>query len=116
MEHHHPTRFFEERLEIGVQELRCAQALTCVNEGRNHVGFHRAGAEEGDVDRDVVEAAYIEFADELSLPWRLNLEAAERAALGDHLVHLLVVERLECVDVGGAARGALELLERVRHR
>ncbi len=116
VEHHHPAGVAQHRFEVGVRVAHLGPAVPRLQEGRDHVGFHRTGAEQRDVDDDVEEGAGTELADEFPLPWRLDLEAAQGVAVGDDVVDLRIVERGERVDVGAVIFDADDLFEGVRHR
>ncbi len=68
----------EDRLEVGVQEVGVLPALPCLEERPHHVALDRPGPEQRDVDDEVLEGLRRELADQLALPRRLDLEAAER--------------------------------------
>ena len=55
------------RIEVGVQVLRFGPSVPGTQEGADHVGLHRAGTEERDVDDEVVERLGGELADQLTL-------------------------------------------------
>ena len=86
-------------------------------ERADHVGLHRSGTEERDVDDEVVERLGGELADQLTLTRRLDLEAAEGVRRPDEVVGGGVVER-DGVEVGTCVVTVdpADLVERVRHR
>ena len=98
----------EDRSQVVVDVDRVIPALSGAQEGRDHVGLHRAGTEERDVDDDVVEVVGCELADELALPGRLDLETAERARGLDEGVRRRVVEG-DGIEVDAFAVDALDL-------
>ncbi len=67
MEDDDTLRLGQDRAQIVMDVHRIGPALTCFEEGRDHVGLHRSGSEEGDVDDDVVEGRRGELANEFAL-------------------------------------------------
>ncbi len=105
-----------------MEVLGLGPALPGPQERRDHVALDRAGPEQRDVGDEVAEGLRRELADQLALPRRLDLEAAEGAGRLDQLERLGVVERhlglVVEVDerVVGRAVDPADLLDRVRHR
>ena len=108
----------ERRDQARVQEAALAPAVPAVEERRDHVGLDRAGAEQRDVDDEVVEPARPELADELALARALDLEHAQGAGGADQLVGGgVVVRHLRLVvEVDLLARDPRHLGDGVRHR
>ena len=67
VEDHDAVGGAQHRLEVGVQVLRLGPAMPGTQERADHVGLHRAGTEERDVDDEVVERLGGELADQLTL-------------------------------------------------
>ena len=68
MEHHHATGLGQHRLQRRMQVGRPLPSLPGEEERGHHVGLHRTGPEEGDVDDDVGEVDRAELAQQLALP------------------------------------------------
>ena len=100
MEDHHPVGRLQYRRQARMQVTRGRPTLPGVQEGHHHVGLHRAGPEQRDVDDDVVEVLGPELADQLTLAGRLDLEAAKGLGVGDHVVDPRVAEGGQRVHVG----------------
>ena len=77
------------------------EAVAVFQVGLDHVGFHGSGAEEGDVDDEVVEFSGGELADEFALSRGFDLEAAQGVGGADELEGGFVVERDQC-EVDGS--------------
>ncbi len=105
----------ERGAQVVVQVDRRVPALPRAQERRDHVGLHRPGAEQRDVGDEVVEGLGRELADELALPRRLDLEAAQGVRGAHERVGRVVVERHR-VEVDDLAVDPLDLGEGVRHR
>ncbi|CAB4929521.1 unannotated protein [freshwater metagenome] len=67
MEYNDPECLSECGPQIIVDVDRIIPALSSPKKWCDHVGFDRAGPEERDVDNDVVERIWSEFADEFTL-------------------------------------------------
>ena len=93
VEHHHPAGLAQHRFQPGVQVGRLVPLLPGPQERGDHVGLHRPGPEQRDVDDQVVEGLWTELADQFALPGRLDLEAAEGVRGADHPEGGFVVER-----------------------
>lgn len=115
VEDDHPVRLAQRPFQIGVRVAHGGPAVPGLDERPHHVGGDRSGAEQRDVDHQVVEAGRLEPADQVALARRLDLEAAQRLGAPDHPVRLRVV-RLHGVQVHGLSRGPSDLRDRVRHR
>ena len=115
VEDHHAVGLLERGAQVVVQVDRCVPPLPCAQERRDHVGLHRPGPEQRDVGDEVVEGLGRELADELALPGRLDLEAAQGVRGAHQRVGRLVVERHR-VEVDDLAVDALDLGEGVGHR
>lgn len=104
--------------QTGVEVLRLAPALPRVQERADHVRLHRPRTEQRDVDDEVGEAVGGELADQLALPGRLDLEAAQGAGRLHQRVGVGVVQGhlLPVVEVDPDPVHALDLVDRVRHR
>ena len=116
VEDHDAAGLGERRDEVGVQIAGVSPAVAGAEERHHHVGLHRPGPEQADVDDDVVELGRPELAHQLALARRLDLETAEGLGAADHVVDGRVVEGGEGVQVDALAGGALDLVDRVRHR
>ncbi len=118
VEDHDPVGLLEDRAEVLVQVARPRPALLGVEVRGDHVALDRAGPEQGDVGDDVLEGLQPRLADQLPLPGRLDLEAAEGLGLADHGEGRRVVERHLglVVDVDLDPVDAFDQVERVRHR
>jgi len=77
VEDHHAPGLAQRVLERRVRVLRLRPALPGAQERVDHVGLHRPGPEQRDVDDQVAERLGGELADQLALAGRLDLEAAE---------------------------------------
>ncbi len=101
--------------ERGVQVHRPLHAGPSAQERRDHVGLHRAGTEQRDVDDQVLPPLGLELLQQLPLARRLDLEAPERVRGADQLERRRIVER-DAVEVDLLALGAGDLVEAVAHR
>ena len=67
VEDDHAVGLGKDRTQVIVDIDGVIPALAGTQEGRDHVGLHRSGPEERDIDDDVVEILRCELADELTL-------------------------------------------------
>ena len=104
MEHGDPVRFLEDGFEVRVRVDLGGEAVPVLQEGPDHVRFHRARAEQGDVDDEVVELPGRHLADQLPLARGFDLEAAQGVGAADQLIGGFVVER-DGVEVDAAVLG-----------
>jgi len=118
MEDHHPVGLGQHLPQTGVQITRGRPALPGVQEGHHHVGLHRPGTEQRDVDDEVLERGRPELAHQFALTRGLDLKAAQRLGVIDHVVGLGIIERRQGIDVGDGllAAAASDLLQAVGHR
>ena len=89
--------------------------MPAVEEGRDHVGLHRAGTKQRDVDDEVGPFVRLELLQELPLAGRLDLEAPERVGAADQLERCRVAERYP-LEVDLLVLRAGDLVDRVAHR
>ena len=115
VEHDHAAGLLECGPEVVVQVDRLVPALAGAQERSDHVGLHRPGPEQGDVDDEVAEGLGRELADELALSGRLDLEAAEGLRRRDERERLGIVEAV-VVEGDALAGRALDLVDRMGHR
>ena len=106
----HAVAVGENRLELRQLVLHLALPLLALDPVVDHTALERSRAVER-VERDeIVEARRLGAAQEIAHAARLELEDAERRAVGKHLEGLRVVER-QVVDVEVELLGPLDLLE-----
>ena len=115
VEDDHPEGLLQRGAQIGMRVGRTREPGAPGDVGADHVGLHRARAEQRDVDDQVLEPFGLELLEQLALARRLDLEAAEGVGGADQLERRLVVER-DPVEVDLLAGGAGDLLDRVTHR
>ena len=89
---------FQDRLEGGVGILDRFPTGASVEIGMDHLSDDRAGADDCDLDHQVVEGLRLESRERCHLGAALDLEHADRVCLAHHRVGLRVVG-------GGDARG-----------
>ena len=75
----------ERRTQVGVDVDRRLHAQPPAQVRRDHVGLHRPGTEQRDVDDQVLPPGGLELLEQLALAGRLDLEAAERVGGADQL-------------------------------
>ena len=102
----------KDRSQIVVEVDRRGPPLPRPQERGDHVGLHRAGTKQRDVDDEVVEVLGGELADELALAGRLDLEAAQGARGLHERVGTRVIEG-HSIEFDALAVDALDLADRV---
>ena len=87
-----PIGFLQERCEAFVHVVRLGFAVARLQVVQRHVGFHRTWPKQRDLHRDVIERAWLEFADQFHLPWAFKLEHTQGASGAEHVVGGFVIE------------------------
>ncbi len=60
--------------------------------GMHHVRLNRAGANQGNLDREIGKGARLKTRDQILLRPALDLKHADRFAATDHVIDLAIVE------------------------
>ena len=115
VEDDHPEGLLQRRTQVGMRVGRAREPGTPGDVGPDHVGFHRAGTEQRDVDDQVLEPLGLELLEQLALSRRLDLEATEGVGGADQLEGRLVVER-DPIEIDLLAGGPGDLIDRMTHR
>ena len=111
----HAVRLAERRAQVGVDVDRLLHAHPAAQVRLDHVGLHRPGTEQRDVDDQVLPPGGLELLEQLALAGRLDLEAAERVRGADQLERRDVVGG-DPVQVDLLAGGPRDLVQGVAHR
>jgi len=120
LEDDRPQRLLQDRLQqrmrVGHLEARIlAQGLTALNVGVDGAALDRAGADQGDLDGEVIEVAWLGAGKYLHLRPALDLKDAGRLRRADRDEGLLVIER-NAREVDRFAAHALDLDHRALYR
>jgi hypothetical protein len=105
----------QDGFEGGVRVDRCFVPVTASEERGDHVGLHRAGAEQRDVDDEIVPSRRLELLQQFALTGRLDLETADRVGGADQFEGRLVVGG-DTAEVDLLVRGTRDLIQRMVHR
>ena len=117
MEDHDAMGLLQRWFEAGVEVLRRTPVLKGQQERGDHVGLHRTGAEQRDVDDEVLEGLRPELADQLALAGTLDLEAPQCVCGADQPERPVILEAdpRPVVEVDVDVVDPLHLLDCVRH-
>ena len=111
----HAVGLAKRRAERRVRVDRAFHPVPAVQVRADHVGLHRARAEQRDVDDQVLPPSRLELLEQLALAGRLDLEAAEGVGGPDQLEGRLVVGG-DLVEVDLQGFGPGDLVQGMAHR
>lgn len=115
MVHDDPEGLAQGRSQVGVRVGRTFPPLPSAQVGPDHVGLHRSGPEQRDLDDQILEPLGLQLLQQFALAGTLDLEAPEGVGGADEFEGRRVVVG-DGLEVDLAILGARDLVEAVSDR